>query len=193
MARPREFDHDDVLDKAVEVFWAKGYEATSVQDLVDATGLHRGSIYAAFGSKQQLFIHVLDRYADVVVRKLLDILEADTSGKSAIRHFFAAIVEHIVNGGSLRGCLVTNSAVERALSDSDTAEKVGACLTRFESGFYCTLLQAQTAGEVNNARDIRALARFLTSSLQGLLVIGKVQTERKMLEDIVQVTLSVLD
>jgi TetR/AcrR family transcriptional repressor of nem operon len=197
LARPREFDHEYVLDKAVEVFWAKGYEATSVQDLVEATGLHRGSIYGAFGNKQQLFILVLDRYADVVVKKLLDILDANTSGKAAIRQFFAAVVEHVINAGPLRGCLVTNSAVERALCDNDTADKVGACLSRIEAGFYNTLMQAQAAGELSGESDsvpnIRAIARYLTSCLQGLLVMGKVQTARQPLEDIVTVTLSVLD
>lgn len=164
-----------------------------MQDLVDATGLHRGSLYGAFGNKQQLFIHVLDRYADVVVKKLLDILQANLSGKTAIRQFFLAVVEHVINGGSLRGCLVTNSAVERALSDSDTAIKVEDCLLRFEAGFYQVLLQAQTAGELDEAKNLRAISRYLTSSLQGLLVIGKVQTERQVLEDVVDITLMVLD
>lgn len=193
MARPREFDHAYVLDKAVEVFWSKGYEATSVQDLVDATGLHRGSLYGAFGSKQQLFIHVLDRYADVVVKKLLNILQANASAKTAIRQFFAAVVEHVINGGSLRGCLVTNSAVERALCDSDTAAKVGISLDRIEAGFYQALLQAQAAEELSAGKNLRAVARYLTSSLQGLLVIGKVKSERQALEDVVAVTLLVLD
>lgn len=193
VGRPREFNVEEVLDKAVETFWSKGYEATSIQDLVDGMGIHRGSLYAAFGDKQRLFLTVLDHYRKVVVRKLLDILDGQASGKAAIRQFFANVVEHVMSGGPLRGCLVTNSAVERGLNDPQTAKKVGACLTQLEDGFHKTLVRAQGAGEIDPQRDPRALARYLTSSLQGLLVIGKVRSDRMVLEDVVKETLRALD
>ncbi len=193
MARPREFDVGEVLDKAVETFWSKGYEATSIRDLVESMGIHRASLYVAFGDKQRLFLSVLDRYRKMVVRKLLDILGAHSSGKTAIRQFFATVVEHLVNGGPLRGCLITNSAVERGLSDPATADKVRACLAQIEDGFYETLLRARRAGELGQGSDLRALSRFLTSSLQGILVIGKIKTDRAALEEVVEVTLRVLE
>lgn len=193
MARPREFDYDQVLDKAVTTFWSKGYEATSIQDLVDATGLHRGSLYAAFGSKQELFLTVLDRYNSVVVQRLLEVLDGEASGQAAIHRFFATLIEHCLNAGPLRGCLVTNSAVERGLSCPETAARVGACLERLELGFLRCLERMQATGELAGDKDIRALARHLTSVLQGLLVIGKIRAERAVLEDIVAVGLSVLD
>ncbi len=193
MARPREFELEEVLDKAVETFWSRGYEATSIQDLVESMGIHRGSLYAAFRDKQGLFLTVLDRYRKVVVRKLLDLLESDPSGKAAIGKFFAAVVEHVLTGGPLRGCLVTNSAVERGLSDPETAKKVRFCLRQLEDGFYGTLQRAQGTGEIDQGRDLRALSRYLTSSLQGLLVIGKIRTDRGALEDVVEVTLQALE
>lgn len=193
MARPREFDYELVMDKAVETFWRKGYEATSIQDLVDATGLHRGSLYAAFGSKQELFLTVLDRYNHVVVTRLLELLEQEPAGKTGIRLFFATVIEHVLTAGPLRGCLVTNSAVERGLSCQETAVKVGACLKRLEAGFLRSLDRMSAAGELRNNLDRRALARHLTSLLQGLLVIGKVRPEAEVLNDIVSVGLSVLD
>jgi TetR/AcrR family transcriptional repressor of nem operon len=193
LARPREFDYEHVLDKAVETFWSKGYESTSIQDLVDATGLHRGSLYAAFGSKQALFLAVLDRYNNVVVQRLLELLDGEPSGKAAIRSFFATVIDHILTAGPLRGCLVTNSAVERGLCCADTAAKVGSGLQRLEQGFLRTLERMRAAGELREGVDIRALSRHLTSVLQGLLVIGKVRPEREVLEDIVAVGLSVLD
>jgi len=177
----------------VETFWSKGYEATSIQDLVDNMGIHRASLYVAFGDKQRLFLSVLDRYREMVVRKLLDILDSCPSGRAAIRQFFATVVEHVVTGGPLRGCLITNSAVERGLSDPATAKKVSLCLTQLEDGFYATLVRAQRAGELDHGGDLRAIARYLTSSLQGLLVIGKIQTDRAALEDVVEVTLRALD
>jgi TetR/AcrR family transcriptional repressor of nem operon len=193
VVRPREFILEEVLDKAVETFWSKGYEATSIQDLVENMGIQRGSLYAAFGDKQRLFLTVLDRYRKMVVKKLLDILDSHASGKAAIRQFFLAVVEHIMTAGPLRGCLVTNSAVERGLRDTATAKKVSLCLLQLENGFYKTLVRARDTGEIDERLDLRAVARYLTSSLQGLLVMGKVRAERQALKDVVEVTLGVLE
>ena len=191
VVRPREFILEEVLDKAVETFWSKGYEATSIQDLVENMGIQRGSLYAAFGDKQRLFLTVLDRYRKMVVKKLLDILDSHASGKAAIRQFFLAVVEHIMTAGPLRGCLVTNSAVERGLRDTATAKKVSLCLLQLENGFYKTLVRARDTGEIDERLNLRAIARYLTSSLQGLLVMGKVRAERQALKDVVDVTLRV--
>ena len=193
VVRPREFILEEVLDKAVETFWSKGYEATSIQDLVENMGIQRGSLYAAFGDKQRLFLTVLDRYRKIVVKKLLDILDSHASGKAAIRQFFLAVVEHIMTAGPLRGCLVTNSAVERGLRDTATAKKVSLCLLQLEDGFYKTLVRARDTGDIDERLDLRAVARYLTSSLQGLLVMGKVRAERRALKDVVDVTLQVLE
>jgi TetR/AcrR family transcriptional repressor of nem operon len=192
MARPREFHFDEALDRAVETFWSKGYEATSIQDLVDSMGIHRGSLYTAFGDKQSLFLRVLDRYRTVIVKKLMDILESEPTGVAAIHRFFAAIVEHMMTGGPLRGCLLTNSAVERGLNDPETAKKVDLCLKQIEDGFLKTLEQAQKMGELGAKRELKPLARYLTSSMQGLLVVGKVRRNRTAFEDIVAVTLQAL-
>ena len=192
MARLKSFNEDDVLDKAVEVFWAKGYEATSMQDLVEAMGIQRGSLYGAFGSKQQLFLKSLNRYGQVVVKQLLDILESKPSAIESIELFFAQLVEHLLTAGPLRSCLVTNSAIERGLSDEATRKKVLHLLHSIEKGFYKTLLRAQDNGEISNDCNLTSLSEYLTSSMQGLLVMGKVCSERAVLERINQITLSVL-
>lgn len=192
MARSKAFNEEVVLDKAVEVFWAKGYEATSMQDLIDAMGIQRGSLYATFGSKQQLFLKSLNRYGEVVVNKLLEILESKPSAIESIELFFAQLVEHLITAGPLRGCLVTNSAIERGLSDESTKQKVLHLLNELEKGFYQTLLRAQDNREILRDCNLTSLAEYLTSSMQGLLVIGKVRSERSVLENINQITLSVL-
>lgn len=191
MARPKTFDHEAALDRAVELFWRKGYEATSIQDLLDAMGIQRGSLYAAFGSKESLFLTVLDRYGEVVVSKLLALLESRPSPKASIRAFFDAVVEQSVSGGPLRGCLATNSAVEKGLEENAVRDKVARLLEGLEAGFRETLRRAREAGEIGG--DPAAKARFLCGTLQGLLVIGKIRPERPLLEDIVQTALSVLD
>lgn len=192
MARPKAFNEEDVLDKAVEVFWAKGYEATSMQDLVDAMGIQRGSLYATFGSKQQLFLLSLERYGKVVVSVLLDILESKPSAVESIELFFAQLVEHLLTAGPLRSCLVTNSAIERGLRDEETRQQVLHLLNALEKGFYNTLKRARKNGEISEELDLNTVANFLTSNMQGLLVMGKVCSDRSVLEGINQVTLSIL-
>ncbi len=194
MARPITFNEEDVIDKAVEVFWAKGYEATSMQELVDAMGIQRGSLYAAFGSKQQLFLKSLSRYGVVVVKKLLEILESKPSAIESIELFFSQLVEHLLTAGALRSCLITNSAIERGLRDDETRQLVLHLLNTLEKGFYKTLLRAKENGELSSTfdLDLQVVANYLTSSMQGLLVMGKVCSERTVLTGVNQITLSIL-
>ncbi len=192
MARPKNFIEEDVIDKAVKVFWAKGYEATSMQDLVDAMGIQRGSLYAAFGSKQQLFLKSLNRYSITVVKKLLEILESKPSAIDSIELFFAQLVEHLLTAGQLRSCLITNSAIELGLRDEKTKHLVLQFLSSLEKEFYNALLRAKANGELSTELDLKTMAAYLTSSMQGLLVMGKVCSKRPVLEGINQVTLSIL-
>jgi len=191
MARPRAFNEDEVIDKAVEVFWAKGYEATSIQDLINAMGIQRGSLYATFGSKQQLFLKSLNRYSVTVVKNLLEILESDVSAIRSIELFFSQLVEHLLTAGQLRSCLVTNSAIERGLSDKETKQQVQKLLHALEKGFYDTLLRAKANGELSVKLDLKLIATYLTSSMQGLLVMGKICSDRPVLEGINKITLSI--
>jgi TetR/AcrR family transcriptional repressor of nem operon len=193
MARPKEFEHDVVLDRAMQVFWSRGYQATSIQHLVARMGIQRGSLYATFGDKRTLFFAAIDRYDRVVTAKLLATLEHPGSGKDAIRRFFRLKVELSMEPGRPRGCLVTNSTAELASRDRGTATRVGAVLTKIESAFHRAVVRAQKAGEIDPARNPRALARFLTSSAQGLSVMAKASPDRAVLEDIVKVTLAALE
>jgi TetR/AcrR family transcriptional repressor of nem operon len=193
MPRPREFERDVVLDRAMRLFWSRGYEATSIQHLVDRMGIERGSLYDTFGDKRSLFFAAIERYDRVVTARLLAALDEPASGKDAIRRFFRLKVELAFAPGRPRGCLVTNSAAELASRDRGTTTRVGGVLTKIETAFYRAVVRAQNAGEIDRARNPRALARFLTSSAQGLSVMAKTFPERAVLEDIVKVILAVLD
>ena len=193
MARPKEFENDVVLDRAMQVFWSRGYQGTSIQHLVARMGIQRGSLYATFGDKRTLFFAAIDRYDRVVTAKLLATLEHPGSGKDAIRRFFRLKVELSMEPGRPRGCLVTNSTAELASRDRGTATRVGAVLTKIESAFHRAVVRAQKGGEIDPARNPRALARFLTSSAQGLSVMAKASPGRAVLEDIVKVTLAALE
>ncbi|HYB73896.1 MAG TPA: TetR/AcrR family transcriptional regulator [Candidatus Sulfotelmatobacter sp.] len=193
MPRHKEFDTDAALDRAMETFWAKGYEATSVQDLVERMGIHRGSLYGTFGDKHRLFLAALKRYDRSVARCLLDILERQGSGKQAIRDFFRAKIGYALAADRPAGCLVTNSAVECAAHDRQAAARVAASLARMERAFYKALLRARQGREIAPGRNLRALASYLTMCAQGLTVVGKVRPRRAALRQIVTVALAALD
>jgi TetR/AcrR family transcriptional regulator, transcriptional repressor for nem operon len=195
MPRQKEFDLEAALDGAMATFWTKGYTATSIEDLVTRMGIQRGSLYATFGNKRSLFLSALGRYQRVVTRELLAALEAPGSGLAAIRRFFRLRVEGSLDRRRPPGCLVTNSAVELSPRDRGAAARVGGSLVTLEAAFLRALERARVQGEVAVAAtlDLRALARFLTSSAQGLSVMAKARAERAVLEDVVEVVLAVLE
>lgn len=192
MPRQKEFDLEAALDGAMATFWTKGYTATSIEDLVTRMGIQRGSLYATFGNKRSLFLSALGRYQRVVTRELLAVLEAPGSGLAAIRRFFRLRVEGSLDRRRPPGCLVTNSAVELSPRDRGAAARVGGSLVTLEAAFLRALERARVQGEVAATRDLRALARFLTSSAQGLSVMAKARAERAVLEDVVEVVLAAL-
>ena len=193
MARQKAFDRETALDRAMGAFWTKGYTATSVEDLVAHMGIQRGSLYATFGDKRSLFFSALDRYQRVVVRELVEALEAPGSGLEAIRRFFRLRVRGALDRSRPPGCLVTNSAVELSRRDRGAAAQVGSALTKLEAAFLHALAHARAQGELAATRDLRALARFLTSSAQGLSVMAKAFPERAVLEDVVEGVLATLE
>jgi TetR/AcrR family transcriptional repressor of nem operon len=191
--RPRQFDRDVVLDRAMRVFWTQGYEAASIQRLVTQMGIQRGSLYDTFGDKRGLFFAALERYDRVATARLLATLDGPASGTEAIRRFFRLKVELSLRSDRPRGCLLTNSTAQLASRDRGTATRVGAALAKIEAAFYGAVVRAQRAGELDAARAPRALARYLTSSAQGLSVMAKAFPERAVLEDIVKVILATLE
>jgi TetR/AcrR family transcriptional repressor of nem operon len=188
MGRPREFDREEVLDRAVQVFWTRGFERTSVDDLTESMGIQRGSLYAAFGDKHRLFLEALDRYEERFYRNTLRFLE-ERPAPDGIRRVFEQVVSDCACGSGTRGCFITNTAVALAEDDPETASRVRANLSRLEDAFESALARGKTLG----GRDPRALARFLTSSLQGLRVLSRCGVPLDVLNDAVEVTLSVLD
>ena len=192
VGRPKEFDQQIALKRAMEVFWAHGYEASSVQDLLDAMRISRGSMYDTFGDKHALFSAAIDHYGRTVTCGLEEMLSASGSPLGNIRKVMSRMVEQALNG-ECRGCLATNTAVELAQHDPQTAEAVTAILRRIEKAFQRTLQRAVTASELKRTTDTRAHARFLTGTVQGVVVMGKASASRATLKDIVTVALSTLD
>ncbi len=192
VGRPKEFDQQIALERAMEVFWTHGYEATSVQDLLDAMHISRGSMYDTFGDKHALFSSAMEHYGRTVTCGLEEMLAVPGSPLGNVRKAMASMVEQALNG-ACRGCLATNTAVELAQHDPQVSRAVTAILQRIEKAFGRTLRQAVTAGELKRTSDTRALARFLTGTVQGVVVMGKASASRATLKDIVRVALSTLE
>ena len=193
MARPKQFERDDVLEKAMQLFWSKGYERTSMQDLVEAMGINRGSLYDTFGDKDALYQLALARYCETESARVLTEIGTETaSPKSAIRRYFDWIIDTAMNGNE-RGCFISNTVAEFGLANNAIAATAQKGVVRTESAFRLLVEQARHTGEISRRNDPAALARYLTSSLNGLRLMARSTTDRDVLEDVVAVTMSALD
>ena len=192
MARSKEFNPDEALDKAMHLFWLRGYEETSVQDLCDKMGIKKGSLYDTFGSKRSLFLASLDRYHKMYAPPS-DLVQRLGSAKAAIRKIFNQKVDISVNDKDCRGCLMVNTIVELSANDAEFAHMGSDVRSEYEEMFHRLLVAAQEMGEITPNRDLIAVARFLTNAMFGLRVTAKTTRDRVILDDIVTSTLSVLD
>lgn len=191
MARSKEYDEDEVLRKAMVLFWKQGYEKTSMQDLVTHMGIHRRSIYDTFGDKHTLFMKVLERY-DKIIQTRIDLqLNQMDSVKKAIRRLFEMAI--VKNEKVPIGCLTVNTAVELSLHDEEVAEKVVQSFFKTENLLYELLLCGQKSGEISNHHDAKRLSQFIHNSLVGIRVLAKTTDDKEKLGSIIDMTLSVLD
>lgn len=193
MARPRGFDSEMALERAMHAFWAKGYKATSLEDLCGATGLSRSSLYAAFGGKRALLHRSLARYEEQGIARIRKALAKPLPVREAIAVFVGELIDRIVAGPGRRGCFIGNCAAELAGQDRATAVRVKQSLARIEATFRDALARAQARGEIAAGADIESLARFLVSGIQGLRLVGKANPDRAALTDIAAVMLRCLD
>ena len=192
MARQKEFDKEAALHQAMETFWARGYEATSIQHLVESMGINRQSLYDTFGDKHALFLAALDHYRDVESRKVFELLEGSGSVKKAVRQLYTGVIECSLESKERRGCFMSNAISELAGRCKETAARTCSNMNALEDALYRALVRCKKSGELTNVSDPRAVARFLYSNLQGLTLVAKANPDRKALEDVVKVSLSVL-
>jgi TetR/AcrR family transcriptional repressor of nem operon len=192
MARRKEFDPDKALERAMLLFWLRGYKETSVRDLCDHMGIKKGSLYDTFGSKRSLYLAALNRYQKMY-KPPSDLVQKSGSAKSAIAAIFNQNADFSVNDKDCRGCFVVNTIVELASNDEEFALIGFTVRHEYEEMFHRLLIAAQEMGEITPNRDLIALARFLTNAMFGLRVTAKTTRDRVILEDIVNSTLFVLN
>jgi TetR/AcrR family transcriptional regulator, transcriptional repressor for nem operon len=194
MVRTREFDTEDAVARAMDLFWAHGYESTSLQDLTSALGIGRGSLYAAFGSKEGLYQVALERYRQQCVRPMIEALSHGAPDvRSTIRGLFVVQIDDAVADERRRGCMVVNAAAERVPHDRATTETVREVLDGNEHALAEALSRAQDRGELSAEKDPVALGAFLATLMTGLRIAAKTRPDRDALIRTVDVALTALD
>ncbi|MFI0353453.1 TetR/AcrR family transcriptional regulator [Actinomadura sp. 9N407] len=187
MARPRNFDEERAVDAAMRAFWAAGYEATSTQDLCDATGLGRSSIYNTFKSKHDLFERALRRYMEVKAVDYTELLE----GQGTVREKIAELLDRMIDdeAGDALGCLVVNTGIELAPRDPVIGELIRKDYARRLAVLKAAVADGQRAGEIDPGRDPDELAHFVIATVSGIRVGGRSGAGREALKAVASAAL----
>lgn len=190
--RPREFKDVDVIDVAMDAFWSKGYEACSTKDLCDRTGLGKGSLYNAFGSKHELYEQALERYCELGIKAQIERLERPGPIKERLRALLVGDVDTDFSNPERMGCMLINAAMERAGSDPVVKRIFGRNVELLEQAL-CRLMEAGLqSGDVSSDRSALEMARMFLSSYYGLRVLNKGTQNREMAMHIVEGTLAAI-
>jgi len=185
VGRPREFDLDEAVRRAMQVFWDRGYHDASLPDLLAGMKLSKGSFYKAFGDKRSLFLHALKLYTDDGVRNVQEVLRSDPSPKAAIRNALLRYADLSSGSKGIRGCFAVLTAAEMLPGDPDITDLIKRLFARLQDLFATTVAKGQAAGEIRTGCDPRNIAHFIVSHAQGMRILGKVGSRRdEMLENI---------
>jgi len=193
IGRPLEFNPDHALDAAMQLFWRKGYESSSLQDLLGTMGLSKSSFYQTFTSKHVLFQQCIQHYRQSLTDEMQVQLQKTGSGKTFITTLFHNVSNETTGPDARRGCLLMNTASEFAQSDPDIAKLVSSSIDKFTNVFELAIQQAQQQGDISSDKDSQTLATYLVSSMSGLRNMVKAGADRKTVKQIADVVLSALD
>ncbi len=185
--RPLEFNRTEALQSAVEVFWEKGYQATSIEDLTARMGIGRQSLYNTFGDKESLMSEAIEAYFQAASAPMLAILQAPGSPAKNLKMFFRRVAEHC-SSGEHKGCLMVNTAVEFAGTDRDSPilKTIRNRFQSLERGMRQTIRQGIEAGELSKRIDPLQLATFLVGIFQGMLLMSKTGASRETLDRVAE-------
>ena len=192
IGRPLEFDPDLALVSAMQLFWRKGFETSSLQELLNSMGLSKSSFYQTFRSKHALFQRSIQHYRESFCTEMRASLEKAKSGKDFIEDTLSNITDETTGANSRQGCLLMNTASEFAQSDPEIAELVSQSIEIITDIFEMAVRQAQLEGDISPAQDSRTLAMYLVSSIAGLKNMVKAGADRETVKRIAAITLSAL-
>jgi TetR/AcrR family transcriptional repressor of nem operon len=189
MSRPREYDREEVLEKTTDLFWERGFEATSMNEVVARSGLNKHSLYNEFGDKEGLFLLCINEYVNKSIKALRDILTKKPLGLSNIEKFFDNRVDYAA-AKDCKGCLLFNSVTEKEILSKEVNQKVKSLISSLNVSFYNCLKAAQDNNEISSDKNCKVLASYITCFLSGLVNVGKNETNKKELRKMVDVALS---
>ena len=183
MARNREFDTEIVLDSATDLFWKKGFNGVSTQELIDKFGISKSSMYGAFGDKMQLFITVLERYS----LQATENLENRLLGSLDVRKEIISILNDIAKRSleMCKGCFIVNTAIELAPHDERIAEITLDHKKRLENAITKAIRKGMERGEISDKKNPKAISRTICNAISGILVDTKYIREKKYFETII--------
>lgn len=187
--RPREFDADEAIERAMGVFWSSGYHATSLPDLLEATNLSRGSLYAAFGDKHGLFLRALDQYIADSLARLDAELDPRQDALEGLRKCLARHVERTSGAGARRGCLIVATAMELGGRDAEVEQRIRRFFREMETRLAAALGRAKSEGRLADGVDPATAARLLMCLLEGMRVVSKTNSDRSASEAVVKTLL----
>ena len=179
----KQFDQQEVLAKAMDLFWDRGYEATGMAELVKHMGIGRQSLYDTFGDKHSLFLATLRNYSTMMSGRMLGILNAPGSPVGNIRALFKFWKEMSKEG--TKGCLLANASAEFGCKDDDVLQLVQDCHEKLENGFYQTLERARKEGELKDGVNTRTVARLIVVTSQGLALFSKLNKGESYLRSVI--------
>jgi TetR/AcrR family transcriptional repressor of nem operon len=193
MARTKDFDENEVLTKAIQLFWHKGYNGTSMQDLVDGLGISRSSLYDTYTDKHTLFIKALESYQNTGAGKIQAIIDNSGSAKETVKRLLEFAINELLGDKQHKGCFMVNAEIEVAPHDAEVNNLVCKNDQQMEEAFYQVIQKGKDSGEIKNRQDARALARFIFNAVKGMRVTAKSITDKAVFDDIIALTVSALD
>lgn len=192
MARQKEFDEDELLEKAVGLFWQKGYNATSAQDLVDCLGINRSSIYNTYTDKRTLFKKSLNHYQVKQTNAMIAMLGKAENAKKVLKQIFSDLIRESDEDPLLKGCFMVNTAVELAGHDAEIGDIVNKNNKSVEDALTKLIEKGQHDGQFSTKGDARAFARFIFGNITAIKVAARSGTPKNALEDMAEIALSAL-
>lgn len=193
MARTKDFDENEVLSKAIQIFWYKGYKGTSIQDLVDGLGISRSSLYDTYTDKHTLFVKALEGYQHSGARKIQEIINNSRPAKETIKMLLELSTNDLLDDKQQKGCFMVNAEVEVAPHDAEVNKLVCRNDQQMEDAFFQVIQKGKDSGEIKNGQDARALARFVFNTVKGMRVTAKSISDKSLFEDIIKLTVSVFE
>jgi TetR/AcrR family transcriptional repressor of nem operon len=191
--RPREFELDEAADAAMQVFWSHGYNGTSLPDLIEGTGLSRGSLYKAFGDKKGLFLAALDLYIARARERVSSTLQAPGPAKAAIHQALLRYAQIASASAGQRGCLLVATATEMVPHDVEIAERVRGMFAWLQAAFASAIERAQAQNEIAQNLDSQTLARLLLCLTQGMRAVGKTGAAKKDMIAVIDAAMRILE